>query len=157
MIDALLREPTGTYEGQFYQVHEARTHPGCVQLPRIRLAVAASGPRGMRLAAAHAQIWVKTGSRTRQGPVTPATGAQDVGDQIAQLDEACAEVGRDPRTLDRLVVTGPALDSGLVSPEAFAETVGRYAEIGVTDLVVHWPRPTDPYRADPVVFERIFG
>lgn len=157
IIDALLREPAGSHEGQFYPVHEARTHPGCVQLPRIPLAVAASGPRGMRLAATHAQIWVTTGSRTRPGPVSPASGAKDVGDQIAQLEEACTEVGRDPRTLDRLVVTGPTLDSGLVSPEAFGETVGRYAEIGVTDLVVPWPRSTDPYHADPVVFERIFG
>jgi hypothetical protein len=33
---------------------------------------------------------------------------------------------------------------------------GRYAEVGVTDLVVHWPRESEPYVADLAVFERIF-
>ena len=31
-----------------------------------------------------------------------------------------------------------------------------YAEVGVTDLVVHWPRAGEPYAADLPTFERIF-
>jgi alkanesulfonate monooxygenase SsuD/methylene tetrahydromethanopterin reductase-like flavin-dependent oxidoreductase (luciferase family) len=157
LTDRLLREPTCTYAGRFYSVDEARTYPGCVQRPRIPFAVAASGPRGMRLAAEHAQTWVTTGLRTKRGPIPAAQGAMDVQEQMARLDEACYAAGRDPLTLDRLVVTGPTLDSGLSSPEAFADAVGRYAEVGVTDLVVHWPRPADPYHADLDVFEAIFG
>ncbi len=57
-----------------------------------------------------------------------------------RLDEACLAVGRDPASIDRLVLTGPRLDAGLTSVDAFDEMAGRYAEIGVTDLVVHWPR-----------------
>ena len=41
--------------------------------------------------------------------------------------------------------------------DAFEEVAARYADAGVTDLVVHMPRPTDPYRGDPAVFERIFS
>jgi hypothetical protein len=37
----------------------------------------------------------------------------------------------------------------------FADTVGRYAEVGVTDLVVHWPRSTEPYAGDVATFERV--
>ena len=42
-------------------------------------------------------------------------------------------------------------------PRPFDDTVGRYAAIGVTDLVVHWPRVEEPYAADYATFERIFG
>ena len=41
--------------------------------------------------------------------------------------------------------------------EAFRDTAGRYAEAGVTDLVVHWPRAEEPYAADLATFERIFS
>ncbi len=32
---------------------------------------------------------------------------------------------------------------------------GRYAEAGVTDFVVHWPRGDRPYAGDRATFERI--
>jgi hypothetical protein len=34
-------------------------------------------------------------------------------------------------------------------------TIGRYEEVGVTDLVIQWPRPSEPYAADRATFERI--
>jgi hypothetical protein len=84
-------------------------------------------------------------------------GANVVSDQIARLEDACTAVGRDPATIDRLVLTGPELDPGLVSKDAFADTASRYAEAGVTDVVVHWPRPSEPYAGDVTTFERIFS
>src|SRR5439155_196393 len=63
---------------------------------------------------------------------------------------------RDPATLDRIVLTGPQLDGGLTSVEAFRDTAGRYEEVGVTDLVVHWPRPAPPFAGDQATFERTF-
>ena len=84
-------------------------------------------------------------------------GANVVREQIYRLDDACAQVGRDPASLRRLVLSGPRLDGGLASVEAFRDTTGRYAEVGVTDFVVHWPRPDDPYAADLATFERIFS
>jgi len=157
LTDQLLRSPRLTAEGRHYSVSEARTAPGCTQRPRIPFAVAATGPRGMRLAARHGQAWVTTGDRTKKPPVPLSEGRPDVAAQLARLDAACAEVGRDPATLDRIVVLGPTLDGGLSSVDAFAEAAARYAEIGVTDLVVHWPRDGEPFRADRAVFERIFA
>jgi alkanesulfonate monooxygenase SsuD/methylene tetrahydromethanopterin reductase-like flavin-dependent oxidoreductase (luciferase family) len=156
LTDLLLREPQTTYLGNFYSAREARTYPGCVQSPRVPMAIAASGRMGMRLAARFAEMWVTTGRRTRPGPVDAAQGTRDVRDQIDLLEEACIESGREPTTLSRLVVTGPRLTSGLGSVGEFEDTIGRYAAIGVTDLVVHWPRATDPYKADYPIFERIF-
>lgn len=156
LTDLLLRQQEVSYVGTFYSVREARTYPGCVQRPRVPLAIAASGRRGIRLAARFAEAWVTNGDRTRPGPVDAAQGASDVRDQINLLEDACIEEGRDPVELARLVLTGPILTSGLGSVDEFDDTVGRYAAIGVTDLVVHWPRAEEPYAADYSTFERIF-
>ncbi|MEY2433059.1 MAG: hypothetical protein QOC92_2784 [Acidimicrobiaceae bacterium] len=158
LTDLLLRNPTTTYEGRFYSAQDAPMRPGCVQTPRIPFAVAATGPRGMRLAAEYGETWVTTGDRRPSDALLDArTGADVVRAQIARLEEACDAIGRDPSTLKRLVLTGPELDGGLASVESFRDTVGRYAAVGVTDLVVHWPRASEPYAADPTVFERIFS
>lgn len=157
LLDLLLSRPEASFEGAHYAADEARTYPGCVQSPRIPFAVAATGPRGMALAARHGQTWVTTGRRDREAPVDAVEGARDVAAQMARLDEACEAIGRDPASLRRLVLTGPVLDPGLASPEAFRDTAGRYAEVGVTDLVVHWPRPTPPYAGDLGTFEAIFS
>jgi alkanesulfonate monooxygenase SsuD/methylene tetrahydromethanopterin reductase-like flavin-dependent oxidoreductase (luciferase family) len=166
LCDRLLREPAVSWTGRHYGVHEARTYPGCVQRPRVPFAVAASGPRGMALAARFGQTWVTTGPRDQAGsrldarrgagdPVPTDRGVAVVREQMRALDEACLAIGRDPATLDRLVLTGVPLADGLDSPDAFADTAGRYAEVGVTDLVVHWPRPEEPYAGDPAVLEAI--
>jgi alkanesulfonate monooxygenase SsuD/methylene tetrahydromethanopterin reductase-like flavin-dependent oxidoreductase (luciferase family) len=155
LTDQLLRQPATSYTGRFYSAHEARSAPGCVQQPRIPFAIAATGPRGMRLAATYAHMWVTTGDGSRGGPIGAVQGAQMVREQIARLEELCARVGRDPAALRRLVLSGSLLDAGLTSVEAFRDTVGRYADAGATDFVVHWPRPDEPYAADPSTFERI--
>jgi len=64
-------------------------------------------------------------------------------------------VGRDPKSLQRLVLSGTSLDPGLASAESFRETLGRYEAVGVTDFVVHWPRGEEPYAGDRARFERI--
>jgi alkanesulfonate monooxygenase SsuD/methylene tetrahydromethanopterin reductase-like flavin-dependent oxidoreductase (luciferase family) len=157
LTDLLLRSPAASRRGRYYSADEARTAPGCVQQPRVPFAIAATGPRGMRLAARLGDAWVTTGDRTADAPVDPTAGAGIVREQMDRLEDACAAVGRDPAAVARLVLTGPALDAGLASPAAFEEVCGRYTEVGVTDLVVHWPREDEPYAGDPEIFERIVG
>lgn len=156
LTDQLLREPATSYAGRHYAAHEARSRPGCVQKPRIPFAIAATGPRGMRLAAAHGATWVTTGDRKREG-LEAAEGACSVAAQIARLEEACSEAGRDPNTLARMVLAGVGLAPGLDSIEAFRETLGRYAEAGVTDFVVHWPRAGEPFAGELARFERVIS
>lgn len=158
LTDLLLRQPVTTWRGTYYAAHEARSAPGCVQSPRIPFVVAGAGPRSLRLAVEHGQGWVTVGPYDREGgPAGIEESIAVVSGQQAKVDEACADAGRDPATLDRYALTGLNLTSGLGSADEFDELVGRYAEIGVTDLVVHWPRPTEPYRADEATFERIFA
>ena len=148
LLDLLLREGAASYQGKWYVADEARTWPGPVQQPTLPLAIAASGPRGMRITAAHADTWITTGDLKVKGPLDIAASARLVGEQVQRLTDTCAAAGRDPSSLRRLVSTGGQLASGLESAEAFAEAVGSYAEAGVTDVVVHWPRPAPPYAGD---------
>jgi alkanesulfonate monooxygenase SsuD/methylene tetrahydromethanopterin reductase-like flavin-dependent oxidoreductase (luciferase family) len=156
LLDRLLRDREVSYDGRFWSANEARSHPGCVQRPRIPFAVAATAPRGMRVVAQHGQAWVTTGDRAAER-LPAAEGARVVRAQLALLEDACATQGRDPRELDRIVLGGLALDEGLASRDAFAETKGRYAEAGVTDFVVHWPRPAEPFAGDLARFEKLFA
>jgi alkanesulfonate monooxygenase SsuD/methylene tetrahydromethanopterin reductase-like flavin-dependent oxidoreductase (luciferase family) len=155
LLDRLLREPAVSFTGRYYSASDVRTHPGCVQRPRLPFAIAATAPRGMRLAAEHADTWVTTGDSTVLEPLGARDGAAVVRAQIELLDAACARIGRDPASIRRLVLSGPCLDGGLASPETFRETLARYADVGVTDFVVHWPRPSAPYAGDPSTFERV--
>ena len=157
LIDQLLCKQEVTFDGEFYSTSEARTYPGCVQQPRLPFAIAATGKKGMLLAAKYGQIWVTNGDRKQAKLMNASEGAKVVREQMLQLDEICLQIGRDPSTLQRLVLSGPRLDSGLDSVDSFHETIGRYEEIGVTDFVVHWPRHDEPYVADLVMFERIFS
>jgi alkanesulfonate monooxygenase SsuD/methylene tetrahydromethanopterin reductase-like flavin-dependent oxidoreductase (luciferase family) len=157
LTDQLLREPAVTASGRFYAVDQARTYPGCRQQPRLPFAIAATGPRGMTVAARHATTWVTTGPRDRSGVLSTDGGIDAVREQIEHLELACARAERDPNTIGRMVLTGVPLDSGLQSADAFVDTASRYAEVGVTDLVVHWPRPAPPYEGDTELFERIFA
>jgi alkanesulfonate monooxygenase SsuD/methylene tetrahydromethanopterin reductase-like flavin-dependent oxidoreductase (luciferase family) len=156
LTDRLLREPVTSWTGRHYAAHEARSHPGCVQRPRVPFAIAATGPRGMRLAARFGAAWVTTGDRAREG-LGAAERARAVAAQIARLEAACAEAGRDPKTLARMVLTGVGLVAGLDSADSLRETLARYAEAGVTDLVVHWPRASEPFAGDLARFERVIS
>jgi alkanesulfonate monooxygenase SsuD/methylene tetrahydromethanopterin reductase-like flavin-dependent oxidoreductase (luciferase family) len=144
----LLREPDVSLNGSHYSAVEARNHPGCVQQPRVPFAVAAAGPRGMRVAATHGASWVTYGDLTGAEHLDPVAGARIVAEQVKRLEDTCLELGRDPSSIERIVLTGPQLDPCFDSVEAFRDMLGRYHEAGATDVVVHWPRQSEPYRAD---------
>ncbi len=156
LTDLLLRQTTLTWEGRYYSVDEARTYPGCTQQPRLPLAIGAHGPKAMRLAAEHGDFWVTNGGTGSYDHLGAAQGTAVVAAQMERLLEACQSVGREPASLGKLVLTGLTLGAGLSSLEEFRDTVGHYEAIGVTDFVVHWPRPSEPYAGDLVRFERIF-
>ncbi|MBB0244034.1 LLM class flavin-dependent oxidoreductase [Streptomyces alkaliphilus] len=162
LLDRLLSEggPTGvSYRGDFYSAHEVRNIPGCVQRPRLPFAVAAGGPRGMRLAARHGQAWVTIGSPADTPPGDPAAGEEqgwrDLARQVERLEAVCEEAGREPAALGRILLTGFTDHRPLGSLDAFVDFAGRAAELGFTELALHWPIPDSPFEADQKVFERI--
>ncbi|MCX5411355.1 LLM class flavin-dependent oxidoreductase [Streptomyces sp. NBC_00059] len=155
MLDRLLREPSVTQEGTFYAANEARNIPGCVQRPRLPFAIAATGPRGLKLAARHGQAWVTTGDPKLFEAGTPEQSVAAIRDQISRLGAACEETGRDVAELDKILLTGFTPDRPLQSFDAFVDFAGRHFELGFTEIVVHWPVPDSDFAADTELFERI--
>ncbi|MCO4695245.1 LLM class flavin-dependent oxidoreductase [Streptomyces sp. RO-S4] len=157
LLDRLLTEDAVSYEGDFYAAHEARNIPGCVQRPRLPFAVAATGPRGLRLAARYGQAWVTTGDPRLYENGTPGQSVQAIRGQAEKLADACAETGRDVTELDKILLTGFTPDRGrpLESLDAFVDFAGRHVELGINEIVLHWPIPGSDFAADQKVFERI--
>ncbi|MFD8911859.1 LLM class flavin-dependent oxidoreductase [Streptomyces sp. NPDC059575] len=157
LLDRLLSEDAVTEEGRFYSAVEARNIPGCVQRPRLPFAVAATGPRGLRLAARYGQAWVTTGDPKLYENGTPEQSVEALRGQLARLGEACAEAGRDVAELDKILLTGftPDRSGPLQSLDAFVDFAGRHRELGFSEIVVHWPVPDSDFAADQKVFERI--
>lgn len=156
LLDGLLKGEDVAFDGHHYSVNRPGLRPGSVQSPRIPFAVAATTRRSIDVVAKHAQLWVTNGDRGHRGPPLPAAdGAAVVSRQMKLLDEACGRQGRDPTTIDRLVLTGSRLDPGLRSAAHFAEVKAIYEGVGVTDLVVHWPRTQEPYAGDEEILEQI--
>jgi len=151
----LLASPITEFTGRFYSAHEARMLPGCVQRPRLPLAVAASGPAGIRLAARLGDAWITPGPANWLGGYTTEECLAIVAKQVADLRTACGEVGRDFDSLPRIMIATPMVGDPLASPEACLRIATSYAEVGMTELVIHWPRPSGMYAGDPRILEAI--
>lgn len=154
-LDGLLRSPAMSYDGDFFTVDDARMLPGCVQQPRLPLAIAAGGRRTLALVARYADAWITYGD-TGEGDRSPAETERIVGHQAAVLAEHCAALSRDPAEMDRIYLMGNTKERPLASVEAFRDFVGRYRALGFTDVVFHHPRTEDPeWDDDPAIVEAI--
>ena len=155
LLDRLLREPATSFRGEFYAADEARMLPGCVQRPRLPLAVAAGGPRTLRLAARFGDAWITYGD-TQYRDMSVAAVERAVREQAAVLERECEAIGRDPASVQRVYLIGNAEERPLRSVEAFAEFCERFAGLGFTDVVFHHPRPDDEVWNEPVeIVDRI--
>ncbi|MFJ3922400.1 LLM class flavin-dependent oxidoreductase [Streptomyces sp. NPDC090022] len=157
LLDRLLTEDAVTSGGTFYAADEARNIPGCVQRPRLPFAVAATGPRGLKLAAAHGQAWVTTGDPKLFETGTPEQSLEALRGQIEKLGKACAEIGRDAGAMEKILLTGftPERNTLLASVDAFVDFAGRHRELGFTEIVIHAPIAGSDFAADEAVFEKI--
>ncbi|MBV7698797.1 LLM class flavin-dependent oxidoreductase [Streptomyces sp. TRM70350] len=157
LLDRLLTEDAVSYNGDYYAAHEARNIPGCVQRPRLPFAVAATGPRGLNLAARHGQAWVTTGDPKLHEDGTPEQSVQAIRRQTERLADACAGIGRDASGMDKVLLTGftPDRNRPLESLDAFVDFAGRHRDLGFTEIVIHWPIPDSDFAAEVKVFEQI--
>ena len=153
-IDGLLRGSTTSYSGEYVTIDDARMLPGCIQQPRVPIAIAAGAPRSIALVAQYADAWITLGDTTGAG--TPTNEA--VGAQSALLDRTLTDVGRSSDAVDRILLTGHDGQRPLASFDAFADAAGRAAEMGIDELIVHHPRADDEHwNDDPAILEEIAG
>src|SRR6516165_4056641 len=68
--------------------------------------------------------------------------AQEMRERNDRLDEECAKIGRDPKTIVRSLYGWAAMmpSDPWESLEAFRDMVGRYGESGVNEFLIDQPR-----------------
>src|SRR5690349_11886086 len=103
LLDTLLTTDGVDYKGEYFEVRNGRTLPGCVQQPRVPFVMAANGPRSLRLAARYGAGWVTTGGRADDLDSWFAT----VTDLTHRLDDVLAAAG-EQRPFDRYL----SIDNG---------------------------------------------
>ncbi|RAJ66457.1 luciferase-like monooxygenase [Streptomyces sp. Amel2xB2] len=157
LLDRLLTEGSVSHRGDFYSAEEARNIPGCLQGPRLPFAVAATGPRGLRLAARYGQAWVTTGDPKLSDGGTAGQSEAALAGQVQKLIAACEAEGRQAEDLDKVLLTGftPEGSSVLGSVDRFVDFAGRHRALGFNEIVVHWPIADTHFAADGKVFEAI--
>jgi alkanesulfonate monooxygenase SsuD/methylene tetrahydromethanopterin reductase-like flavin-dependent oxidoreductase (luciferase family) len=122
VLKLLWTRETADFNGRFYQLHGAISEPKPVQKPHPPLWIGGSGERKtLRVAARHADVWNIPGG-------DPAEAARLSG----VLDDHCAAVGRDPRTIRRSVGVRYFPEA----PERTLETARAMIERGFTELLL---------------------
>lgn len=153
LVDTLLRNEVTNFEGNFFAARDVCFAPPCVQQPRLPIAIAATGARGMRLAAEFADTWITIGDATEPGGQSEEDAFRTLREQLDRLDEACRDRGRDPATLRRLVNLSRLVPAPYRSPGRLTELVGRSVELGFTDVLLAYPRAEGVFAGDPVQFD----
>jgi alkanesulfonate monooxygenase SsuD/methylene tetrahydromethanopterin reductase-like flavin-dependent oxidoreductase (luciferase family) len=140
VIHALLRGETVTRDGRWSRYADARLLPPPARVPPIL--VAAKGERMLRLTARWADAW----NTAWFGAVDEVTRRR-----LADLDAACASVGRDPSTIRRTVGlrvrdpgqpvdNGKSTDAGV---DGLADLFDAYADLGFADGLI-WSLSKSP-------------
>jgi probable F420-dependent oxidoreductase len=156
IITDLLRRGRSTHEGRTTRTHSARLEPRGPRPDGLPVMVGANGPRMLRLTAELADHW-NGGLRT----------LDEVPGQLAALDAACHDVGRDFATLTKSieVLVRTILPGANVpteereirgEPEAIAAELRRFGELGVDHLQVQLrPNSVEGVEAFAPVIERL--
>ena len=150
-LDLLLAQERTTFSGDYYEIRDARSAPGCVQRPRLPFVVAANGPKAMGVAAKYGTGWVTTGPETDD----EAEWWDGVAAMTARFREVLAGIGRAKESIDFHLNADSCPVYSLTSVDRFREVAGRARELGFTDLVVHWPRADGVYAGSEAVLERV--
>ena len=134
VVDSTLRGAT-SYDGERWSGRGVTMSPGSVQRPRLPLTLAAHGPKTLAIAGRYADCWNTMTLRD----LPPDEVLSQTASRARLLDEAAGEAGRDPSSIRRSVLIGSGSWPVLSSPEAFREAVLRYAEIGISEVVLLHP------------------
>lgn len=141
LVSQILSQETTTYDGRYYRAEGAVMNPRPIQQPRPPLMVAALGPKMMRHAIRHADIWNSLSFQSSFSEQFVETRTR-----IANIDRLCAELGRDPATLQRsYTMFDPTArhNGGEIayyhSPNAFLAQVEPLIALGISDFGLYYP------------------
>ncbi len=120
IIVPLLRQGRVDFQGRYYQVRNCELRPRGPRPTGPPILIGAQGPRMLRLAARFADHY------DADFHLEP----RPVGERFAALEAACAEVGRDPKTIRRTA----AVRVALTPPDAAARQVGPAPPGGIAEF-----------------------
>jgi alkanesulfonate monooxygenase SsuD/methylene tetrahydromethanopterin reductase-like flavin-dependent oxidoreductase (luciferase family) len=157
IIQDLLRTGHTDFEGTYYRAPGAELVLAGPRPAALPIIIAAGKPRAMRLVARYADEWNWwVGERDRLARLR---------ELVAEIERACDEVGRDPGTLRRSLdvfsvavpgVPEPAADGNELqlagSPEAIADALRAYGELGFAEVRINLRVPTDAPRTDAIAW-----
>src|SRR5215470_9272800 len=120
VIRSLWTERRSNYKGRHYQLSDAPLDPKPLQTPHPELMIGGGGERvTLRIVATHADHWNVWG------------GPQVLARKGAILDDHCAKVGRDPKSITRSVNMALHITDDKAEVERLAQTIatrmGRHA------------------------------
>jgi alkanesulfonate monooxygenase SsuD/methylene tetrahydromethanopterin reductase-like flavin-dependent oxidoreductase (luciferase family) len=137
IVDALLRGEMVTRADGFYRLQDAVVERP-IQQPRPPIVIGAQGPRAIRVAARHADVWNTVGGQPIGGEkLSQMQAVEATRRQIEALEEECVRIGRDPLSIRRSVIEWRV--DIWSSDHAFTDWVGTYRDLGFQDFVVFWP------------------
>ncbi|MGH2490544.1 MAG: TIGR03560 family F420-dependent LLM class oxidoreductase [Candidatus Limnocylindria bacterium] len=121
VLKKLWTEERASFDGRYYKLKEAIHEPKPVQKPHPPIVIGGRGPKmTLRAAARHGAAWNTSGGR----------GFDADAEAAKILDEHCARIGRDPKSIRRsVIVAWPDAAQGL----ALAR---RYFAIGFTEFLM---------------------
>jgi probable F420-dependent oxidoreductase len=142
IIRKLIREGEVDFHGRWYEANECELRPRGPRPDGMPIMVGTFGaPKMTRLIAEHADIWNVWAQHTRNR-------AAGIAPMLEQLNAACAEVGRDPSTLERTAAVmvdfpgaygrpGQAVPSLTGTPQELADEMRAYADLGVSHVQIY--------------------
>jgi alkanesulfonate monooxygenase SsuD/methylene tetrahydromethanopterin reductase-like flavin-dependent oxidoreductase (luciferase family) len=136
IVDGALRswESPFNFDGRHHQARGVSLGPPPLQRPRPPITVGGRSPTVLRVAAERADCWNTFGlTPTPVEQVVEATRRHN-----RELDERCAELGRDPADLRRSLVMWAPLDPW-AGPHAFERIVESFRDAGISEFIVMWP------------------
>jgi alkanesulfonate monooxygenase SsuD/methylene tetrahydromethanopterin reductase-like flavin-dependent oxidoreductase (luciferase family) len=136
IVDGVLRswEAPFSFDGRYHRARDATLAPAPVQRPRPPITVGGRSPTVLRVAAHRADCWNTFGLAP-----TPAEGVLEITRrQNRELDERCAQLGRDPAELRRSLVLWAPIDPW-AAPDAFERIVASFRDAGIAEFIVMWP------------------
>jgi alkanesulfonate monooxygenase SsuD/methylene tetrahydromethanopterin reductase-like flavin-dependent oxidoreductase (luciferase family) len=152
LLDLLLSQRQTNWQGDWYTAVGARTVPGCVQQPHPPFLIAANGPRTMRVAIERGAGWITMG--TAQGGAGPDqwwAGVQRAVDAFEKVTDTSPN--QSPTSTRFLDMETHA--SAFRSIDQFRDAFGRAADLGFTDVVIAWPRDSQPFAGDEKILENL--
>ena len=121
ICEQMWSDNNGPYNGKHYQLAETLCSPQPIQTPRPPILLAGSGEKKtLRLVARYADACNVRGTDT-----------ETTERLLGILDEHCEREGRDPKAVERTIVTRFDPGSNGEKAEAEVERLARFAEIGV--------------------------